>query len=90
MILKRFLYYKDQLPQHFWVLRELMVQLLLLLVVNVAPVQDVFKEQSVIQSLILDTRLVFIVPEPVNALFSIVVKLVSFDSRVFIKSAYVL
>jgi hypothetical protein len=66
------------------------VQLLLLLfVVNVAPVQDVLEEQAVVQSLMLDTRLVFIVPEPVNALFSTVVKLVSFDLRVFINSLYV-
>jgi hypothetical protein len=66
------------------------VQLLLLFVVNVAPVQDVLEEQAVVQSLMLDTRLVFIVEEPVKALFSIVVKLLSFDLSVFINSAYVL
>jgi hypothetical protein len=66
------------------------VQLLLLLGVNVAPLQDVLEEQAVVQSLIPDTGFVFIMPEPANALFSTVVKLVSFDLRVFINSVYVL
>jgi hypothetical protein len=69
---------------------QLLLLLVLLLGVNVAPLQDVLEEQAVVQSLILDTGFVFIVEEPVKALFSIVVKLLSFDLSVFIKSAYVL
>jgi hypothetical protein len=72
----------------------LSVQLLLLLVllfgVNVAPLQDVLEEQAVVQSLILETGFVFIVPDPENALFSTVVKLVSFELRTLINSVYVL
>jgi hypothetical protein len=69
---------------------QLLLLFVLLLGVNVAPLQDVLEEQAVVQSLILDTGFVLIVEEPVNALFSTVVKLVSFELSVFINSAYVL
>jgi hypothetical protein len=63
---------------------------LLLFVVNVAPLQEVFEEQDVEQSLTLVAVVVFIVLPPVNALLSTVVKLLSSEFIVVIKSLYVL